>query len=86
VLQLVLQDPFSSLNPRLKAGSRRPGQNRRDLESEPGTSPFDMVDRRQVAYNASAIDAVEDNLCRHVIEALRAGHKLSFTANKAHQL
>ena len=44
------------------------------LNQDPQTSPFDMVDRRQVAYNLSSADKDEQNLTRHLIEALRTGH------------
>ncbi|MGO9077666.1 MAG: hypothetical protein ACLQDY_01290 [Streptosporangiaceae bacterium] len=50
------------------------------LNQNPGSSPFDMVDRRQVTYHASPTDDDEDNLLRHLIEALRTGPRLSFTA------
>jgi hypothetical protein len=36
-----------------------------------------MADRRQVAYHPSPTAEDEQNLLRHVIEALRAGHGLS---------
>jgi nucleoside 2-deoxyribosyltransferase len=41
------------------------------LNQDPGTSPFDMVDRRQVAYNSSPTEKDEENLLRHLIEALQ---------------
>jgi nucleoside 2-deoxyribosyltransferase len=48
------------------------------LNQDPGSSPFDMVDRRQVAYRTSPTDTDEENLTRHLIEALRAGYGLSY--------
>jgi hypothetical protein len=50
------------------------------LNQSPGSSPFDMVDRRQVAYPPTLTGTDEDNLLRHLIEALRTGHGLPFTA------
>jgi hypothetical protein len=41
------------------------------LNQDPGSSPFDMADRRQVAYHASPTDADEANLVRHLVEALK---------------
>jgi hypothetical protein len=43
------------------------------LNQKPGTSPFDMVDRRQVAYEMPPTEADEANLVRHLEAALRAG-------------
>lgn len=42
------------------------------LNQNPSKSPFDMVDRRQVAYHNSPTDEDEANLVRHLAEALRA--------------
>jgi hypothetical protein len=39
------------------------------LNQDPRSSPFDMVDRRQVAYHASPTDADEEDLVRHLDEA-----------------
>lgn len=47
------------------------------LNQNPGSSPFDMVDRRQVGYQADPNADDEDNLLRHIIEALRTGHGIS---------
>lgn len=41
------------------------------LNQSPGSSPFDMVDRRQVAYHLPPTQADEDNVLRHLQEALR---------------
>ena len=43
------------------------------LNQNPGSSPFDMADRRQVSYHISPTDADETNLVRHLAEALSAG-------------
>lgn len=43
------------------------------LNQNPGRSPFDMVDRRQVAYHLPPTDADEDNLVRHLEAAMCAG-------------
>jgi hypothetical protein len=43
------------------------------LNQNPGRSPFDMVDRRQVAYQIPPTDADEDSLVRHLEAAMRAG-------------
>jgi hypothetical protein len=51
------------------------------LNQNPGSSPFDMVDRRQVAYNASPTEKDEESLTRHLIEALRAGCGVSYEAH-----
>ena len=40
------------------------------LNQNPRSSPFDMVDRRQVAYRGSPTDEDEANLLRHISEAL----------------
>jgi hypothetical protein len=50
------------------------------FNQDPQSSPFDMVDRRQVAYNLSPADTDEQNLTRHLIEALRTGHGLQYQA------
>ena len=50
------------------------------LNQDPQSSPFDMVDRRQVAYNPSPTDKDQENLTRHLIEALRTGHGLQYQA------
>jgi len=42
------------------------------LNQNPGRSPFDMADRRQVAYLIPPTDADEDNLVRHLEAAMRA--------------
>jgi hypothetical protein len=49
------------------------------LNQSPTSSPFDMVDRRQVAYSISPTDEEEENLLRHIIEALRSGYGRGFT-------
>ena len=49
------------------------------LNQSPTSSPFDMVDRRQVAYSISPTDEEEENLLRHIIEALRSGYGRAFT-------
>lgn len=49
------------------------------LNQRPGSSPFDMVDRRQVAYSAVPTAEDEETLLRHVLEALRIGSGKSFT-------
>jgi nucleoside 2-deoxyribosyltransferase len=41
------------------------------LNQDPVSSPFDMVDRRQVAYRSSPTEKDEENLYRHLIEALQ---------------
>jgi hypothetical protein len=41
------------------------------LNQDPRSSPFDMVDRRQVAYSAYPTERDEEALIRHLIEALR---------------
>jgi hypothetical protein len=41
------------------------------LHQTPSASPFDLADRRQVAYNLPPTDANEVNLVRHVDAALR---------------
>jgi hypothetical protein len=41
------------------------------LNQDPDSSPFDMADRRQVAYHASPTDEDEANLVRHLVEAMR---------------
>jgi hypothetical protein len=41
------------------------------LNQDPGSSPFDMIDRRQVAYHTSPTEKDEEHLYRHLIEALR---------------
>lgn len=43
------------------------------LNQDPGSSPFDMVDRRQVAYSASPTEVDETNLVRHLNEAMTIG-------------
>jgi hypothetical protein len=43
------------------------------LNQDPGSSPFDMTDRRQVAYNASPTEDDETSLVRHLAEAIRIG-------------
>lgn len=50
------------------------------LNQDTQSSPFDMVDRRQVAYNPSPTDQDQGNLTRHLIEALRTGHGLQYQA------
>jgi hypothetical protein len=42
------------------------------LNQNPGSSPFDLGDRRQVAYHMPATKDDEKRLLRHLIEALRA--------------
>jgi hypothetical protein len=42
------------------------------LNQDPRSSPFDIADRRQVAYHASPTDSDETNLVRHLAAALRA--------------
>jgi len=49
------------------------------LNQSPSSSPFDMVDRRQVAYCSSPTDEDEANLLRHIIEAVRTGYGRSLT-------
>lgn len=48
------------------------------LNQDPQSSPFDIVDRRQVAYDLSSADKDEQNLIRHLTEALRIGHGLHY--------
>ena len=49
------------------------------LNQSPNSSPFNMVDRRQVAYCSSPTEEDEANLLRHIIEALRTGYDRPFT-------
>jgi hypothetical protein len=48
------------------------------LNQAPNSSPFDMIDRRQVAYHSSPTDEDEENLLRHIIKALEIGYGRSF--------
>ena len=50
------------------------------LNQDPRSSPFDIADRRQVSYSASPTEKDEENLTRHLIEALRTGHGLQYQA------
>jgi len=43
------------------------------LNQDPGSSPFDMADRRQVAYHATPTEDDEASLARHLAEAIRIG-------------
>jgi len=52
------------------------------LNQDTQFSPFDMVDRRQVAYNRSPTGQDQGNLTRHLIEALRTGHGLQYQARE----
>jgi hypothetical protein len=54
------------------------------LNQDPSSSPFDMIDRRQVPYHGTTTDEDEENFLRHIIEALQAGYGLSFTARDRH--
>jgi hypothetical protein len=55
------------------------------LNQNPSSSPFDMIDRRQVAYHGSPTDQDEKDFLRHIIEALQAGYERSFTVrDRAH--
>jgi len=49
------------------------------LNQRPGSSPFDMRDRRQVAYSAVPTAEDEEALLRHIVEALRIGSGKLFT-------
>src|SRR5262249_39087160 len=50
------------------------------LNQDTQSSPFDMVDRRQVAYHPSLTGKDQENLTRHLIEALRTVHGLQYQA------
>jgi len=50
------------------------------LNQNPQSSPFDMIDRRQVAYHNPPTDTDEENFLRHIMEAIQIAGGPSFQA------
>jgi nucleoside 2-deoxyribosyltransferase len=51
------------------------------LNQDPGSSPFDLADRRQVPYRTSPAQDDETNLVRHIAGAMRARNRVNNTGD-----